>query len=96
MNRYRITGIDRDSGFQTTIVVEAESQTDAESAAIGRGIAPRRIQPVDPAVPPFMMPPPEFWHELRWTIAQGVALGAGLFILSLIVLGIVLWYDLRN
>lgn len=48
MARYRITGIDRDSGFQTSIMIEAPDQDAAEREALTLGVAARDVEQVSP------------------------------------------------
>lgn len=48
MAKFRITGTDRDSGFETSIIIEAPHQDAAEQEAIRRGIAVRHVEEVSP------------------------------------------------
>lgn len=47
MRKFRVNGIDRDSGFQTSIVIEAIDQDHAEGVAVGRGIAVQHVESLD-------------------------------------------------
>ncbi|MCC6909024.1 MAG: hypothetical protein IT430_13855 [Phycisphaerales bacterium] len=47
MRKFRINGIDRDSGYETTIIVEAGDPNLAEMEALRRGIAVRRCEQVN-------------------------------------------------
>ncbi len=44
MRKFRITGVDRDSGFETSIVVEAKDANLAEMEALRRGITARSCE----------------------------------------------------
>lgn len=46
MRKFRITGIDGDSGFETSVVIEAKDANLAEMEAIRRGIAVRSCEVV--------------------------------------------------
>lgn len=48
MRKFRITGIDRDSGFETSVIIEAAHQDAAEQEAVRRGIAVRHVEEVSP------------------------------------------------
>lgn len=48
MRKFRITGIDRDSGFETSVIVDAVDENDAEIKAVKRGIAVRHCEEVVP------------------------------------------------
>lgn len=46
MRKFRITGVDRDSGFETTAIIEARDANLAEMEALRRGIAVRSCEVV--------------------------------------------------
>ncbi|MCC6907067.1 MAG: hypothetical protein IT430_03920 [Phycisphaerales bacterium] len=46
MRKFKITGIDRDSGFETTIIVEAKDRPAAVAEAEKRGVSAQRCEEV--------------------------------------------------